>query len=275
MSRAATFAATLAMLALACATRANAQTTSTTTVQAPTPTAGPASPRVLELGAFAHQVSDDLGDWLGVAARVVAGDRLGAWYLEAIGQEAFGDRGAYASVARRLSLPAAFTVMAGVGGGSGAFVFPDVRADLSVGRAWGPRRNVLTTVGGTVVNAKRGYRDQSFFASLAGYFPGGAVEAGVRTTRSDPGEVTSQRVFGALTLGREGHRLVVLRASGGEEGYQLLGLARAINAFSSDEQALAWREWVSPSTGLTLGVEHYRNPAYTRVGVTLGVFRHF
>jgi YaiO family outer membrane protein len=107
------------------------------------------------------------------------------------------------------------------------------------------------------------------------YFPGFTIEAGARLNWSWPDAVRTERGFGAVTLGRERRRLVVLRGSAGREGYQLTGETAAERRFRSWEGSATWREWLGGHTGVYLGAEVYDNPFYTRTGVTLGLFRHW
>jgi YaiO family outer membrane protein len=43
-------------------------------------------------------------------------------------------------------------------------------------------------------------------------------------------------------------------------------------AFRSQVVSAKWREPVTPTAGVSIEMEHYRNPAYQRTGVSLGVF---
>ena len=101
------------------------------------------------------------------------------------------------------------------------------------------------------------------------------AEAGLRVNWSWPDAVQTARAFGAVTLGRERQRLVVIRAGGGQEGYQLTGDVETQRKFSSYEASIGWRQWLEGHTGFIAGLEVYDNPFYTRTGVTLGIFRHW
>lgn len=247
-------------------------------VAAPTPgpaqeTPGPAG--WLQAAGFYHRVTDDFGDWKGFGLNLVApAGRRDIWYAEVMLREAFNDQGAYASLGNRHAFGEWFTLVS-VGGGTGEFIHPDLRADFTLGKAWLPRRTLVTMAGITYVNAKLGFEDVAAFGSLALYFPGVVVEAGGRANWSYPGAVETGRGFGAITVGRERRRYVILRGSAGREGYQLTGVPATQRRFRSYEISLAWREWLGGRVGFFLQGEWYDNPFYTRTGATVGVFRHW
>ena len=237
----------------------------------------PSLDRRLDLYADRHQVSGGYGDWRGVGLRlsVPVGTR-NTWFVEALQRNAFRDAGTYLSVANQHVWNERVYSFASVGSGSGDFVLPDLRADASLSAKWGSRRAFVTTLGTTVIDDKRGYRDVGGFAALTGYLsPWAVAEGGVRLTRSTPGDVDAARGNGALTLGRQGKTVMVLRGSSGREGFQLLGANATVRRFSSHEGAASLRQWFGAYGGVLVQGEHYRNPFYRRTGVTLGVFAHW
>lgn len=230
----------------------------------------------LQAEGFYHHVTNDFGDWKGVALRAVApaGSR-NIWYGDLLAQEAFDDRGVYAVVANRHIFSPSWFSLVSVGTGTGDFFFPDLRADAALGKAWLPRRNLVTILGATYVKSKSIYEDFAVSGTVATYFPGVTLEAGGRINWSWPDAIRSERVYGAITLGRERQRLIVLRAGGGTEGYQLTGVVETERSFSSSEATVSWREWLGGHVGFVLGGEFYDNPFYTRTGVVFGLFRHW
>jgi YaiO family outer membrane protein len=222
----------------------------------------------------AHRVSGGFGDWRGAELRLAGRPSArDTWYLDALWQRAFGDEGIYASASAQRAFTPVWSGFLGVGSGSGDFFFPDVRVDAVLTRKWGAARHVLTNIGTTIVDAKRGYRDAGGMLSLTAYAGSAIVmEAGGRLNRSAPGAVTTGRGFGSLTLGRDHASYVVLRGSTGQEGYQLLGPSTAIRRFQSSEGAISWRQWLGRHGGFVVQGERYRNDAYARTGVSLGFF---
>lgn len=233
--------------------------------------------RRVEVVADRHQVSGGLGDWTGWAARlVIPAGRRDTWFAEALARRAFRDAGTYLAVALQHDWSSRLYSFVALGGGSGDFVLPDLRLDATLSAKWGARQAIVTTVGTTLVDAKLGYRDVGGVGSVTLYLaPQAIAEAGVRVTRSTPGDVDAARGTAALTLGRQGHALVVLRGSSGREGFQLLGSDAAVRRFTSHEGGVSWRQWVGEWGGALLQGEHYRNPFYRRTGVGLGVFAHW
>jgi YaiO family outer membrane protein len=229
----------------------------------------------LQAEAYYHNVTNDFGDWKGIAFRaVVPSGFRNIWYGDLLIQEAFEDGGVYAVVANRHVFSPSWFSFASLGGGTGDFYFPDLRADAGVGRVWGSS-NLVTTLGATYVNSKDVYEDFALNATVATYLRGVTLEAGGRLNWSSPESVNSERIFGAVTVGRERQRLIVARVGTGTEAYQLTGDVQTQRRFSSTEVALSWRQWLNRRVGVFVGGEWYDNPFYTRTGVTLGVFRHW
>ena len=230
----------------------------------------------LQADGFYHAVTNDFGDWKGVGIRaVVPSGAKNIWYGDLVAQEAFNDRGIWALAGNRHFFGPDWFTFASIAGGTGDYYLPDLRADAAVGHAWLEKKNLVTIFGATYVNSKDIYEDFALLGSVAAYFPGVTAEAGLRLNWSNPDAVQTSRVWGAVTLGRERKRLIVIRAGGGEEGYQLTGDVETQQRFRSSEASIGWREWLKGHTGIVAGLEVYDNPFYTRTGVTLGVFRHW
>ena len=227
----------------------------------------------IEAGGFYHHVSNDFGSWRGGYARAVLAGARDVWYLDAKAQEAFRDKGVYGSLANVHTFGSRFYTQLGVGGGTGKYVLPDLRLDASLNFKLGSAKSLVLTAGGTYVKSKSVYTDKVAFGSLTWYATRSLLlEAGGRINWSDPGAVRSERVSGALTVGRVGAGLVTLRASAGTEGYQLVGPTVALQKFRSQEASLAVRHWVGHHLGVAVSGEWYHNPFYTRAGGSLGLF---
>lgn len=227
----------------------------------------------LEAGGFYHHVNHDFGSWTGGYARAVLSGRRDVWYLDARAQEAFKDRGVYGSLANVHSFSSRFYTQLGFGGGTGKYVLPDLRLDGSLNFKLGGVHALIATLGGTWVKSKSIYRDKAVFGSFTYTAPGLLLEIGGRLNWSDPGAVRSERISGALSLGRAGSALLTLRGGAGTEGYQLTSAPAVLQDFKSQEAGLSWRQWLSASFGTVLGGEWYHNPFYTRAGVSVGLFR--
>lgn len=227
----------------------------------------------IEAGGFYHPVSGNFGDWKGAYARAVISGVRNVWYLEAKTQEAFRDRGSSASISNVHTFSERIYTQVGVGGGTGAYVLPDLRVDASISLKLGRSKSVVTTVGATLVDAKANFTDKAIFGALAWYAgPSVLAEIGARFNSSNPGAVGSGRGTAVLMLGRVGHQVVTLRGGAGSEGYQLTGLGAPLRRFDSEDAGVSWRQWLGPRWGSVLGADWYHNPFYTRAGVTIGVF---
>lgn len=226
----------------------------------------------ISVSGFHHRVSNGFGHWSGAAARLTLSGSRSAWYVDAKGQRAFGDEGVYGAVTVVGDLTSRLFVSAGVGSGTGDFVFPDLRADAAVHVKIGTARRVVVFAGGTLVNAKLGFEDLAAFGGVTWYASSRVVlEVGGRINWSDPGDVRSERVNASATLGRTGSRLVVLRGNAGREGYQLAGPGQVLRRFESHEAEVIWQEPFARRWSLVLGGTWYHNPFYDRAGASIGL----
>jgi len=227
-----------------------------------------------EVGATAHSVSNDLGDWRGVYVRTVTPvGETNVFWAEVFALEAFGARGVQVALAHRHDWTGRFFHLAGITAADGAPIFPRVRGDVQLGLRLGRARNVVATVGVSHVRSVDELTDAAFISSVAWYAPKGFIlEGGVRANTSWPGRIRTARFTGATTW-MSAKRSLTVRAIGGEEGWQILSATQSLILFSSNETSLAWRERVSQSWSTALQVDYYTNPTYTRTGVSLGVAR--
>jgi len=227
----------------------------------------------VEAGGFYHRVSSDFGDWKGGYVRGVFSAARNVWYLDAKAQEAFRDSGVYGALANVHTFGSRVYSQVSVGGGTGAYVLPDLRLDAALAVKLGTGKSMVVTAGGTFVKSKSIYKDRAGFGGLVWYSGPAVVELSGRINWSNPNAVRSERINGAVTLGRAGRRLVAIRGGAGTEGYQLTGVVATLRRFRSQEAGLSWREWTGRHFGMVLGGEFYHNPFYTRAGVSLGLFR--
>lgn len=230
--------------------------------------------RWIDVGATAHRVSNDLGDWRGVYVRTVApAGASDVFWADVLALEAFGERGLQVAVAHRHDWNGRIFHLAGVTAADGAPIFPRVRGDVQLGLRLGSARNVVATVGVSHVRSVEELTDAAFISSVAWYAPRGFIlEGGVRANTSWPGRIQTARFSGAATW-MSAERSLTLRAIGGEEGWQILSANQSLIRFSSTETSLAWRERLGARWSTALQVDHYTNPTYTRTGVSLGVAR--
>ena len=227
----------------------------------------------IEAGGFYHHVNHDFGSWKGGYARLVLAGARNVWYFDAKAQEAFRDRGVYGSLVNVHHFGGHFSTQLGVGGGTGKYVLPELRADGSLTLKLGTTHALLVTAGAGYVKSKSIYDDQALFGSLSWYAtPTLLFDLGGRLNWSDPGAVRSERVSGALTWGRPGAAILTLRGGAGTEGYQLTSAPVTLQKFRSQEAGATLRQWFVHHAGVVVGGEWYHNPFYTRAGGSLGFF---
>ena len=101
------------------------------------------------------------------------------------------------------------------------------------------------------------------------------IETGVRYNISRPGDVASHRLWLSSSWTPSPRRTLSLRAIGGSEGWQTVRTGTTLARFHSEELSAAWREKVIGPWALSAQGDWYRNPFYTRSGVTLGVARYW
>jgi YaiO family outer membrane protein len=101
----------------------------------------------VSVSGFHHRVSNGFGHWSGAAARLTLSGSRSAWYVDAKGQRAFGDEGVYGAVTFVGDLTSRLFVSAGLGSGTGDFVFPDLRADAALHLKLGSARRARSRNG--------------------------------------------------------------------------------------------------------------------------------
>ncbi len=191
-------------------------------------------------------------------------------------KRAFGERAtiAVASYARDLSAVdrAGFAVAAS----DAQTIAARWRVDSQYSRKLGKQLDVVASVGAFVSSTSDGHRDASVIPSVAWYFADQQViEAGVRLARSDPGAQRAVRGFAVYTWTAQLQDTISVRAEAGREAYQSLGANVAVANFASQELALTWRHWATPTAGLGLNIAAYANPLYRKNTLGLVAFTSF
>ena len=232
--------------------------------------------RSLEVRAGAQHVTGGFGDWRD--ASVFGTYRTGRHLLQAelASQHRFHDAGTYAAVIDTYTFDDDWFASLAIGAGDGAFFLPRYRADAFVHRKLLRDRRLVATLGAGYYRAPDGHVDRSFTVGGAYYFEAPwVVQAAVRFNESDPGSVRARQQFVALTYGRERRDVVVARYGWGREAYLAISPGRALVDFASREATLQWRHWLDARQGVSIALEHYRNPLYERSGATVGWFASF
>lgn len=230
----------------------------------------------VEANVFGQTVTNDYGHWSGAYVRLARPSTTNTWYADALALHAFGESGAQIGAAHRHDWSSRVFHMLGANVGSGASILPRVRADASLGVRLGAERTWQAVGGVSYVKSVTELYDVAPFASLAWYAPQHVmVEVGGRYNVSRPGEIKSHRLLATSVWTPKPTRTFSFRVTGGTEGYQTVSVGTLITRFASQDVALAWREMVSKSIAISLQVDGYQNPYYTRSGATIGVARYW
>lgn len=199
-----------------------------------------------------------------------------AWLGEVVYLDRFGDSGSFFALANTHTWNPDWYSHLAVGSSSGGFFWPRLRVDAALSRKWLAQRNFVTTLGFTYFDAKDEFSDKTVSVEGAYFFSGPWVlQAGVKINRSDPGSVHSSSGFSAVSYGRAGEQLLVLRAEVGNQGYQAIAEESVIVDFPFHTLSLTWRRWLGRDWGFNLRAESFHSSAYDQRGFELGVFRAF
>lgn len=200
-------------------------------------------------------------------------------YWSAANERHFGESGVTGGLTLVHDFSPAWYGLAGISGGSATFQNKR-RLDLGLYYKWPQSRRWITGVG--LMSAASGdgvHRDLGLRASVIHYAEQGWVgEGGLIFNRSSPGSVWATRGYGALTWGAPKQHYLSVRLEHGREAYLPVGLVPAYPgnvAFNSTELTLQWRQWINQRWGYVVGAQGYRNPYYSRVGISAGIFMDF
>lgn len=241
----------------------------------------PAAPAVtnvrsLELSVGNQILTNGFGRWNDVTLRGNYG--LGQHVLqgELSTHRRFGQNGVFAALGDTYTFDPDWYGSLSAGFGDGAFYLPNYRVDATINRKWLAERNLVTSLGLGYYDAPDGHTDSSLSLSVIYYFATPwIVETGVRLNNSDPGGIGTRQQFVALTWGQTRQDVVSARYGWGGEGYLSIAVNNQMVNFRSREASVMWRHWLTPSTGVLVGVNRYTNPSYRRSGVQLGLFHDF
>lgn len=230
----------------------------------------------IEVGALAHNVTGELGDWRGEFARAVIYQGYNVWNAELLDIRQFGERTQVAALALTHTINDDWYASGAVAASTQGNTQARLRLDTSLSRKWLKQRNLVTTVGIGAADARDGHRDYGLLLNAAYYFDSPwVVEGGIRFNHSNPGSVLSNGKFVAVTYGREKQNVYILRYGFGSEAYQSIGGDALLSNFNSDVLTLTWRTWLAKDLAFQTKGEVYRNPYYDRRGLELSVIKEF
>ncbi len=232
--------------------------------------------RSLELSVGAQKLSAGLGNWREISLRGAYGVGPHLLQGELSQNRRFNQDGTFLGVSDTYTFNEDWFGSVALGVGDGAFYLPRWRADATLYRKLLADRRLVASVGVGYYDAPDGHTDKSLSLGAAYYFEAPwVIEGGVRLNRSNPGGVSTQQQFVAVTYGRDKQDLVTARYGWGGEGYLAIAANTQLVNFKSHEASLSWRHWLNPRTGLLLAANRYTNPSYRRSGITVGIFHSF
>lgn len=268
------------LIALACASPVWAQTSNASrevsTPAIPQQATSGENRRNLELSAGAQNLSAGLGSWRDLTLRGTYGLPLHVIQAELSAQRRFNTNGAFFGLSDTYTFNDDVYASVAAGAGDGAFYLPRYRLDATLYRKLLADRRLVGSVGVGFYKAPDGHSDRSLALGLVYYFEAPWVaEGGVRLNSSNPGQIRTQQQFVAVTYGRNKQDLISARYGWGSEGYLAIAANTQLVNFRSREANIAWRHWLSPTTGVLVGANGYTNPSYKRSGLNVGIFHDF
>lgn len=231
----------------------------------------------VEFGAERARLSNGFEDWSGFYTRGVwQANANNVLNFEIARQDRFGEQGTFFSLGDTYTFNEDLYGSLTLGTSTGASFLPRFRADAFINRKLLPKKNLVATLGFGLYEAREIYKDRSLYVGATYYFPTPwIVEGGVRFNRSNPGSVDSRSQFIAITNGRDKQRYITARYEWGNEAYQIVGPGAALSDFDSDVFSLTLRQWLGEKQGVNVVAERYKNPFYSRNGLSAGYFREF
>ena len=232
--------------------------------------------RNLELSAGSQRLSSGFDNWRDLTLKGTFGLPRHVLQGELSLNRRFNEDGVFLGVSDTYTFNEDWFGSVALGAGDGTFYLPRYRVDAALYKKWLAKRNLVTSVGVGYYKAPEGNTDQGLSFGVAYYFDAPWVaEAGVRLNTSNPGSVTTQQQFLAVTYGRDKQDLVSARYGWGGEGYLATGDNTQLVNFDSREASVAWRHWLNQRTGVLISANRYTNPSYRRSGLNVGVFHDF
>jgi YaiO family outer membrane protein len=214
------------------------------------------------------------GGMIGVRTRYEAPANV--WYAAVTREARFNDTGYSASLANTHVINPDWYSYLSVAGSTETFFLPRYRVDGQIARKFGAERQWVATAAVGMSAAHDEHRDAGAGIGLIRYFEQGVIiEGSVFWNRSNPGGIIGRRQHLAVTWVRPQRFQVTVRAGAAREAYQLTAVETVLVDFNSTEAALAWQQWLTPSSGVSVAFDYYQNPAYHRSGITASVFKRF
>jgi YaiO family outer membrane protein len=250
-------------------------------------------PGYIEVGGSHSALTTGNSDWNDFYARAMLSGGHNIFTGELTRQARFGDSGWFGDLGLIRTLSENWYAQLSAGGSVGGFFLPKFRTDALISRKLLPRRQLVLSVGGGYDQSRTIAHDWRAQVEGAYYFNYPIVlQAGLAWTHATPGNILARTQYIAASQGHDKEHFVSLRYEWGREGYEVIAqptiVAPAITlrqAAPSSQGVLfdfpvrtitgTWRQWIGPNWGLNFNLEQHQEPAYHRIGGTVGVFLDF
>ncbi|HKW18998.1 MAG TPA: YaiO family outer membrane beta-barrel protein [Terriglobales bacterium] len=240
-------------------------------------------PGYIEVGGSHSSLTGSNADWNDFYLRGTLSGGKNTLNAEIDRQARFGDSGWFGGVGLTRTLSEAWYAQFSAGGSAGGFFLMRYRLDALINRKLLSRRQLVATAGFGYDQSKTVDNDYRAQIGAAYYFAYPVVlQGGVTWTHANPGNILARTQYIAATEGYNKEHFISLRYEWGSEGYEVVGaptpIAPAYNVlfdFPVHDLIATWRQWVGPTWGLNFNIEQHQEPAYHRLGGSVGVFLDF
>lgn len=240
-------------------------------------------PGYIEAGFSHNALTAGNPSWNDFYARGMVSGGRNAFTGELTREDRFGDSGWFYGLGLTRTLSENWYAQVSAGGSIGGFFLPRYRTDGLINRKLLRRRQLVVTAGVGFDQSKTVDKDLRGQVGAAYYFNFPVVlQGGFTWTHASPGDILARTQYIAATQGHNKEHFISIRYEWGREGYEVIGVPTAqVPAFNValdfPEHTVTgtWRQWIGPNWGLNFNVEQHQEPAYHRLGGTVGVFLDF
>ncbi len=241
-------------------------------------------PGYVEVGGSHSELTDGYDSWTDFYMRGMVSGGHNVVTGELTREARFGDSGWFAGLGLTRTLSENWYAQFSAGASVGGFFLPRFRTDALINRKLLHRRQLVATAGVGFDQSKTVDHDWRAQAGAAYYFDKYplVLQGGFMWTHATPGNILARTQYIAASQGHDKEHFVSIRYEWGREGYEVIGpptdLTPAFNVaedFPEHNITGTWRQWIGPNWGLNFNVEQHQEPAYHRIGGTVGVFLDF
>lgn len=240
-------------------------------------------PGYIEVGGGHSALTGGYPDWNDFYLHGMVSGGKNVFTGEITREARFGDSGWFGDLGLTRTLSENWYAQISAGASVGGFFLPRFRTDAAISRKLLRRKQLVVTASGGYDQSKT--VDNDWRAQIEGsyYFAYPVVlQGGLLWTYANPGDILARTQYIAATQGHDKEHFISLRYEWGREGYEVIGLPTStVPAFSVASDfpqhtvTGTWRQWIGPNWGLNFNLEQHQEPAYHRIGGTVGVFLNF